>query len=51
MDCAKFTHERNPCAWVSTEGYVSKRGDQDTENIWGFTRYFKVSGKWNEPPL
>ena len=35
MDCAKFTYKRDPCAWVSAEGYVSKKGDQDTENVSG----------------
>ena len=28
-------HMRDPCAWVSAEGYVSKKGDQDTENVSG----------------
>lgn len=35
IDCAKFTHERDQCSWVSTEGYLSKKCDQDTENVAG----------------
>ena len=40
MDCAKFKYERDPCAWVSTKGYISKNSDQDTENVSGVSPGF-----------